>query len=397
MAGQVLAGAMVAVLVWGFWKLTWRKLKVKKSKPACRDKLHLEETMTEVNLKSDEIPFGIRALEAGVEVEGVVISRPTSPKPVHNRNSSNVTLVDGRSSIGSLLNCPQPDSTRNSQSPNFSANSNQQPVQHLRPVYQPNPYATYSSSSIHNLPSQNSSPAGTRTSSLENVPAPVGLRPSSPPPPHHNRVSVLANGRRSTHMEGLQPGQLSVYGPSTSRSPSPLGARDSDSSGTDSIGERQTPVENSNSEERNKDLYLMRSHRLSHAAEVGQLTRRQPGPSRLSNTSIHSLHSHRTSTMISTTQISPGDPVDTIQPQLQFQGSSETVDVQQSRRKTLSTFQFNQNVELARELFQPQLAAQPKDETVEAEISTRPNSAHSTKSAKKLVKKKRSSHGGPDV
>jgi len=195
-------------------------------------------------------------------------------------------------------------------------------------------------------------------------------------------------------MEGLQPAQLSVYSPSTSRTPSPLGIRDSDSSGTDSIGERQTPGGSSGGKE---DLYLMHSHRLSHAAEVGQLTRRQPGPSRLSNTSVHSLHSHRTSTMISTTQFSSVDSVDTNLPQVQLQGSPDTADVQQSRRKTLSTFQFNQNVELARELFQPQLAVQPKDETVEAEINSRPNSVHSTKSTKKLVKKKRSSHGGAEV
>ena len=353
--------------------------------------------MTETNFKSDEIPFGIRALEAGVEVEGVVVSRPTSPKPLHNRDSSNVTLVDARSSIGSLLNCAHLDSTRNSlgsPNPNFAATSSQQPIQHLRPVYQPSPYAAYSGSTTHNIPSQNSSPAGTRTSSMENVPAPVGLTSSSPPPPpHHNRVSVLVNGRRSTHMEGLQPAQLSVYAPSTSRTPSPLGARDSDSSGTDSIGERQTSGGSSGS----GDLHLMQSHRLSHAAEVGQLTRRQPGLSRLSNTSIHSLHSHRTSTMISTTQISHGDSIDAAPPQMQLQGSSDTLDVLQSRRKTLSTFQFNQNVELARELFQPQLAAQPKVETVEPEISSRPSSSHSGKSARKLVKKNRSSRGGAEV
>lgn len=391
---------MVAVLIWGSWKLTWRKIQENKSKSACRDKLNMEETMTESNLKSDEIPFGIRALEAGVEVEGVVISRPTSPKPAHNRNASNVTLVDGRSSIGSMLNYAQPDSTRNSMgppSPNFAATSSLQPIQHLRPVYQPSPYAAYSGSTIHNLSSQNSSPAVTRASSIENVSAQTGLRTSSPPQPHHNRVSVLMNGRRSAHIEGLQPGQLSVYGPSTSRSPSPLGIRDSDSSGTDSIGERQTAGGSSNSDGGKEDLYLMHSHRLSHAAEVGQLTRRQPGPSRLSNTSIHSLHSHRTSTMISTTQFSSVDSVDTNLPQVQLQGSPDTADVQQSRRKTLSTFQFNQNVELARELFQPQLAQQPKDETVETEINNRPNSAHSTKSAKKLVKKKQLSHSGAEM
>lgn len=428
----VLAFAMVAVLIWGFWKVLWRRIQQRKYKLADIEKPQMEEEgIAERALKPDEIPFGIRALEAGVEVEGVVVSRPTSPRPLHNRSSSNMTLVDGRSSMGSLLSCAQPESSRNSlrpPSPSLTTTLNnnvQQPtVSPLRSVYQPNPYG-YSGSTVHNLHPHHSSPAPTRTLSAENVPTLAELNLSRPGPPtrgpssqpvaHHNRVSAMLHSqRRSGTYEGPRSGQPNVYGPSRSPSPpepSPLPSlsekQGSDSQYSDSAGsnseddKRITSGElhsssNPFSDEGTGDLSLMQTHRLSHAAEVGQLTRRPLGLPRIQSTS--SVQSFRpTSTPPNgiqyNTASSPVYPMDIAMPS---SASLDSIEFQQSRRRSLSAFQYNQNVELAREHFQPQLAAQPRDENVGKVDNTtpacsRPASVRSKKSSKKLVKKNRPS------
>lgn len=386
----------------------------------------MEETNTEGPSKPDEIPFGIRALEAGIEVEGVVISRPTSPRPVHSRNPSNMTLIDGRSSMGSLLSCAQPNSSRNSlgpPSPGLASTFNnvynaQQPINSpLRPVYQPNPYGL-SGSTIQNLPSHYSSAASTRTASAENVPTvaepnlsrlgPSTRGPSSPPPVYNNRVSAMINSqRRSGTYEGPR---LNVYGPSRSPTPpesSPLSSllesqgsdsRDSDSSGSNSEDDKRTTSRdirsssNPSSDEGTGDLTLMQTHRLSHAAEVGQLTRRPPGQARIQSTSsVQSFRATNTppnGTAYNTVP-SPVYPMDI---GISSSASLDNVEFQQSQRRALSTFQYNQNVELAREHSQPQLPAQPRDENV-GDTGSRPASTRSKKSLKKLKKNRQSRAG----
>ncbi|KAF8458973.1 hypothetical protein BGX38DRAFT_1264690 [Terfezia claveryi] len=425
---------MVAVLIWGFWQLVWRRMQQKKYKCADPEKSQVVgEANTEGTSKSDEIPFGIRALEAGVEVEGVVISRPTSPRPVHNRNPSNMTLVDGRSSMGSLFSCAQPNSSRNSLGPPSpglvtTLNNVQQPMTSpLRSVYQPNPYG-FSGSTIQNLPLCHSSAASTRTMSAENVPTvaepnlprpgPSTRGPSSPPLVYNNRVSAMINSqRRSGTYEAPRSGQLNVYWPSRSPTPpepSPLPSlsenqgsdpRDSDSSGSSSEDDKQTTStdmhssSNPSSDEGTGDLTLMQTHRLSHAAEVGQLTRRPPGQPRIQSTSsMHSIRATNTTpnSTVYNTASSPVYPMDIAMPS---SASLDSIEFQQSQRRSLSAFQYNQHVELAREHFQPQLAAQPRDENVgrvddSTPTSSRPASIRSKKSFKKLVKKNRQSQAG---
>ena len=43
--------------------------------------------------RHDEVPFGIRALEHGLEVDGVWFSRPTTPEGSHRKNS-NISYVE---------------------------------------------------------------------------------------------------------------------------------------------------------------------------------------------------------------------------------------------------------------------------------------------------------------
>lgn len=64
---------------------------------------------------TDEIPFGIKAIERGVEVEGVWISRSNTPVPSGNNSLNNSPANSARASVSSfiLLNdgtAPKPDS-----------------------------------------------------------------------------------------------------------------------------------------------------------------------------------------------------------------------------------------------------------------------------------------------
>ncbi|KAF8474735.1 hypothetical protein BDZ91DRAFT_275825 [Kalaharituber pfeilii] len=399
----VLACAMVAVLMLGCSKLMLRRIQLRKLKKHDVEKAQMEETASEANLQDGEIPFGIRALEAGVEVEGVVVSRPTSPRPSHH-NTSSLTLVEGTSSLKSLLNSSPSESPQGSFGPQsasmaetFNHNVQYPILQQLRPVYQPNPYngapiqGAASSTTIKHYPSNNSSPAHTRNPSVENVPtlteyntarAPVSVRGPSPVPLTYasNRIAAMVNNqRRSTSQaEGSRQVQPNVYGPS-SRSPSPLEAsilpsvlenpapssRDSYSSRLGKEDEVQTnsggdsPSEFA-SVEGKEDLSLMHTHRLSHAAEVGQLARRPPGPVRRSTSSGTSTVTPPSPTaVVLPTTLSPVFSVDIAMPE----GSSmqDSIEQSQSQRRSLSTFQHNQNVEIARELYPQRLAAQPVD------------------------------------
>ncbi|KAF8422076.1 hypothetical protein EV426DRAFT_184779 [Tirmania nivea] len=372
----ILACAMVAVLIWGCWQLIWRRMQQRKYKFADLEKSQVVgEASTDRTSKSDEVPFGIRALEAGVEVEGVVISRPTSARTVHNRNPSNLTLmVDGSSSMGSLLGCAQPNSSRNSLGP-------------------PSPGSAATFNNVNNVQQPMASPlraASTRTALAENVaepylsrPGPSTRGPSSPPLAYNNRLSAIINSqRRSGTYEGPRPGQPNVYGPSRSPTPpepSPLTSlsehqesdpRDFDSSGSNSEDDKQTAStdmrssSSPSSDEGTGDLTLLQTHRLSHAAEVGQLTRRPPGQARIQSTSsMHSIAAANTppNGTVYNTASSSVYPMDIAMPS---SASLDNIEFQQSQRRTLSTFQYNQHVELAREHFQPQLAAHPRDENV---------------------------------
>lgn len=118
-----------------------------------KEKTHLENMRSSRNVinlsKKDEIPFGIRALEAGIEVEGVVVSRPVTPlSSPRSINGSVSTLIGSGipSKIGShagstsSLTQPQPVAL-----PVFSPatviSTNQSPRRGQPPrVYQPSPY-----------------------------------------------------------------------------------------------------------------------------------------------------------------------------------------------------------------------------------------------------------------
>lgn len=420
----VLGCGIAVVMTAGFTKLLVRRSQMRKitkktlaeksdieGSPAAESTLQLRQT------EKDEIPFGIRALEAGIEVEGVVISRPTSPR-VSVHNQSNLTLVgEGRASVASFKSLVASGSGNNSPNPSVTAfNQSSAQLQQPRSVHQPTPYLgspfnyQASSSTLPHIASYHNSPAMTRNSSVENVPE------NSVPrfPPSVRGPSPTMHSYRNSHRTSGQyfdggAGQPKVYAPG-SRSPSPPGShngvlsalgegkgkeRESYSSSSGSEEDRTTSSYSVSSSTAQKgDLSLMHSHRLSHAAEVGQLARRTPAPRMSSNYS---------SQMSSPIMTSPSSESDSLQA---IDLATEPAKPKQrpaQARHSMSTFQFNQNAELVRELYQPQLASSPSptpptdsssegqetETSEESDKSSPPNSRPtSVQAGKKLMKKR---------
>ncbi|KAI2325471.1 hypothetical protein LOZ01_003093 [Ophidiomyces ophidiicola] len=74
-------GCLIAiVLVYGTCVQLYNRWRIKKM--AAKEKeLKLQQEPTSEAVKDDDIPFGTRAMESGIEIEGIWISNPNSPLP----------------------------------------------------------------------------------------------------------------------------------------------------------------------------------------------------------------------------------------------------------------------------------------------------------------------------
>lgn len=346
-----LACAIVITLFIAIGKLIRDKMKVKKFvETAAARKAEMgsnSESQENVVVKEkEEIPFGIRALEAGIEVEGVVVSRPATPMR-HSVNPSAITLansVDLESGLHTGASTPRPQSVNHPSLSHLSMimreQANNSP---MRPVvYQPSPYLSFPapaysnshlSSARSSLSSQTSSPSLSRQNSRElkggarlpfetqqsgsdlSLPRPVfglGHRPqyssgSNLPAPDLATLARLTG--RPIDSRSISNPDLPVVGGARAvrhvRTPSPPetslqavregelmdSSSDTSTSGaeTDNSAARQNrprppraqsvpmsaiaglPVSQSK-------LSMLDTHRLSHAAEVGQIKRKVRGP-----------------------------------------------------------------------------------------------------------------------
>ncbi|CUS08344.1 unnamed protein product [Tuber aestivum] len=195
----LLAIGMVCVLVAGVSKMVYTKLRVRKfANRAEARRSHLEnmrESRHVINLKSDEVPFGIRAIEAGIEVEGVVISRPATPTRA-SYNPSQVTLVaSDADSMKSRGQCPP--SPRSSQGFYGTPPPMKQMARGGPMVYQPSPYLAMPSQ-VH----QGHSGASSIRSSASSVAS------TATPTPPLTRVSSVEKLGRGSFPEGVDGGYL---------------------------------------------------------------------------------------------------------------------------------------------------------------------------------------------
>ncbi|KAI9775983.1 MAG: hypothetical protein M1839_000682 [Geoglossum umbratile] len=92
----VLAVAIALTVFAGLGKVAWNHWTLRRYEAIAEaKKAHLREMRESrriIQLQGEGIPFGIRAIEAGIEVEGVHISRPATPTIRHFRNVSNGSI-----------------------------------------------------------------------------------------------------------------------------------------------------------------------------------------------------------------------------------------------------------------------------------------------------------------
>ncbi|KAF8534741.1 hypothetical protein BDD12DRAFT_983657 [Trichophaea hybrida] len=321
----VLAGAIVCTIVFAVSKLTYRKRKekwlIEQAEAKKKDLENIRKYHPFTEVKNDEVPFGSKALEAGVEVDGIIISRPVTPD-----TRSQQTLFGSEN--GSL-------ESGGRASPCLGVSRGQKMPPYGRPqVYQPSPYISLPAPVHHG----NSGSSSLRSSATSVVSTPsgsgsndaslgVGRRTFSDPMlQYYAPVSPASRSGSSTprsnagniadpvaltlaRLEGrvLSPslqnrensytshGSSHLSSRSQSRTPSPPEGQHTPTTlasvHEDSVGEssRDSSIENEGIERPRRvgpasaylspvipetaagDLSLLQIHRLSHAAEVGQL------------------------------------------------------------------------------------------------------------------------------
>ncbi|QDS74332.1 hypothetical protein FKW77_004434 [Venturia effusa] len=254
-----------------------------------------------VEAQTDEVPFGIKAIESGVEVEGVWISRSNTPVPSGSNSLNNSPANSARASIASSIflndTVPVPDSA-SSQSDKSRRHSLLKPS--WPSTKEPQTVLERDRSTERLVPEVSRSRlpcAGSSRSRHTSMPVMSRLRESMTlsPQPDYNRESSGS----------LTDGDQNSQRPSSEPRPSTDPSTSLDSGGSSSRSYRRasqyTYTEPSSDNERqplawhrkNKgkgrmlergaDLGLLQSHRMSHVAETGQLGHRTRRTANVSN------------------------------------------------------------------------------------------------------------------
>ncbi|KAL2178559.1 uncharacterized protein P884DRAFT_276473 [Thermothelomyces heterothallicus CBS 202.75] len=97
----VLAMGIVSVFCAGLVKLWWNNRLMKKEERLDAEKRARVEEMRKSGIpikRANPVPFGVRAIQSGVEVEGIWISRSASLNELGEKLASSTTLAGGRDS-----------------------------------------------------------------------------------------------------------------------------------------------------------------------------------------------------------------------------------------------------------------------------------------------------------
>ncbi|GAB1311254.1 hypothetical protein MFIFM68171_01464 [Madurella fahalii] len=97
----VLAMAIVAVFCAGLAKLWWNNRLMRKREVLDEEKRARLEEMRRTGLpmkRPNDIPFGVRAIQSGVEVDGIWISRPATPSETAAAKLASSTTLSGQDS-----------------------------------------------------------------------------------------------------------------------------------------------------------------------------------------------------------------------------------------------------------------------------------------------------------
>ncbi|KAF1982902.1 hypothetical protein K402DRAFT_183216 [Aulographum hederae CBS 113979] len=283
----ILAFLLAIVVTVGYSKSRYSIYQLKRKRRSLEEARASGDPMEQLARIGDlerQIPFGIRALESGVEVEGVYISRSNTPAvtPIHGSPSSSAPeSLNGdhgppnayprlSSSDIPFLDLPQPKHGP------FT-----QPQAPSRPPHSASRYTRENSSSLLN--------SGSMISTGSNSQGPTTLIYSSQP------LLKSSGSDSSADTPELRSKNSHDSFSGHDSSSTDYATRKSSSSGSDktppkdgqsfrtqsSIDETANVPDVKQRERKAADLGLMTTHRLSHAAETGQLTPRvrRPGVS----------------------------------------------------------------------------------------------------------------------
>lgn len=322
---------MTLTLLGACCKLIYDKMRMKRYVlEAEARRSHLEnvrESRNVIQLKTDDIPFGIKALEAGLEVEGIVISRSNTPA---RYTQSQITLV--ASDASSTKSRGQgPPSPRFAQGRGSTSSSPAPSAKGARPmIYQPSPYMQLpftsplvgtsvrsSASSLGPTPPITRPPSTERLSQVRRSASDTFVGQEASLQQSAKSTTALPDANTLAKLEGRLSGSNYDHRNSvkrgSSRTPSPPeshlskslpsvdenevseeSSRESDSSLDQSLPHQRysrpgmltthsspslpSQIYRSFPESPQGDLSLLHTHRLSHAAEVGQLLPRRRDP-----------------------------------------------------------------------------------------------------------------------
>lgn len=236
--------------------------------------------------RADEVPFGIRALERGVEVEGVWVSRENIPEPSIHKGSTGSSIWDfmpKKVAEGDLEKQePQQEQEHIERLRNSHAGSDSN-------ISTAQPKTSRSSCAI---PNRNRLSDPTNGTTKQKLPASERNKSRHPPPSfarytgNHSLYRQTASvqtfeGIEAVYRASTYPNLQASHGGSSSESYSQSSSGES-SSDSGPITSAAPKLLNQSRQvrprHRSVDFELLNSHRVSQAAETGQLTPRTRKP-----------------------------------------------------------------------------------------------------------------------
>lgn len=255
----VLAAGICVTILLGFLKVAYNRYrlrkysKVDKGKQAQTPEMLEAQPVTQVSTETkDEVPFGIRAIQSGIEVEGVYISR--SNTPVGSSRNSIVTTSQLELPKSVLLSSRESSGAASSFDRAVSAEH--LPSYHSRASSPGRGSATPKCSNCNHTVARNST-------ALQNLEGSRSTQMSGPPSPRNGQPGPSGSTSQTSRRTSDESDYMAIQ---DARAYETAYIRDA---------ANQSPIDP------RTDLDLLQSHRMSHVAETGQLTPRvrKPGNS----------------------------------------------------------------------------------------------------------------------
>ncbi|KAK4547448.1 hypothetical protein LTR36_001104 [Oleoguttula mirabilis] len=218
--------------------------------------------------KGDDIPFGVRALESGIEVEGVWVSRPTTPEAGSRQSSAgSLVLQQFQRKRSAEVDLERGSDQHRERSASKSTTASARPA-----------------TSGHGRASSAERPSSSHASRDSSPDAVITKPPRSRHPPcSYSKYSTSPYMYRPSSTVSTLEGLEAIHRASTSmHADSSSGSSESSQGGNDYepisasaprlLNRQAAPV--TKHRQQSADLAMLNTHRISLAAETGQLTPR---------------------------------------------------------------------------------------------------------------------------